>query len=50
MNFEGRRIPDELCHIFDWEDHTNCKHDPDVIEKERRKKVKVVNTNNKLKK
>jgi DNA polymerase elongation subunit (family B)/intein/homing endonuclease len=21
---EGRKIPDELCHIFDWEDHVNC--------------------------
>ncbi|ADO00461.1 hypothetical protein WIV_gp117 [Wiseana iridescent virus] len=26
-------IPDELCHIMEWEDHISCKHDPKVIEK-----------------
>ena len=28
-------IPDELCHIMEWEDHISCKHDPKVIEKAR---------------
>lgn len=26
-------IPDELCHVMEWEDHISCKHDPKVIEK-----------------
>ena len=30
-------IPDELCHIMEWEDHISCKHDPKVIEKARLK-------------
>lgn len=28
-------IPDEICHIMEWEDHISCKHDPKIIEKER---------------
>jgi DNA polymerase elongation subunit (family B) len=28
-------IPDELCHVMEWEDHISCKHDPKVIEKGR---------------
>ena len=28
-------IPDEICHIMEWEDHISCKHDPKVLEKER---------------
>lgn len=28
-------IPDELCHVMEWEDHISCKHDPKVIEKNR---------------
>jgi DNA polymerase elongation subunit (family B) len=28
-------IPDELCHVMEWEDHISCKHDPKVIEKTR---------------
>ena len=35
---EGRKIPDELCHIFDWEDHNNCNHDPEIILSTQRKK------------
>lgn len=26
-------IPDELCHVMEWEDHISCEHDPKVIEK-----------------
>lgn len=26
-------IPDELCHVFKWEDHISCQHDPKVIRK-----------------
>lgn len=26
-------IPDEMCHIMEWEDHVGCKHDPKIIEK-----------------
>ncbi|ABF82150.1 hypothetical protein MIV120R [Invertebrate iridescent virus 3] len=28
-------IPDQLCHIMEWEDHIGCAHDPKVVEKER---------------
>lgn len=28
-------IPDELCHVMEWEDHISCQHDPKVIEKEK---------------
>lgn len=28
-------IPDELCHVMEWDDHISCKHDPKVIEKAR---------------
>lgn len=28
-------IPDELCHVMEWEDHISCKHDPKIIEKKR---------------
>ena len=26
-------ILDELCHVFKWEDHLSCQHDPKVIRK-----------------
>ena len=26
-------IPDELCHVMEWEDHLGCCHDPKVIRK-----------------
>jgi DNA polymerase elongation subunit (family B) len=26
-------IPDDLCHVMEWEDHISCKHDPKIIEK-----------------
>jgi len=26
-------IPDELCHVMEWEDHVGCKHDPKIVEK-----------------
>ncbi len=32
-------IPDELCHIMEWEDHISCKHDPKVIEKTKLTKI-----------
>lgn len=25
--------PDSECHVFEWEDHLNCEHDPKVIRK-----------------
>lgn len=28
-------IPDDLCHVMEWEDHISCQHDPKVIEKKR---------------
>lgn len=24
-------VPDELCHVFEWEDHQGCEHDPKEI-------------------
>jgi DNA polymerase elongation subunit (family B) len=35
---EGKRIPDEMCHVFDWIEHKGCAHDPDVIASNQRKK------------
>lgn len=32
-------IPDELCHVMEWEDHISCKHDPKIIEKTRLTKI-----------
>ncbi|AHL67544.1 archaeal DNA polymerase I [Chloriridovirus anopheles1] len=32
-------IPDEMCHVMEWEDHISCKHDPKVIEKARLTKL-----------
>ena len=29
---EESGIPDSACHVFEWEDHVCCKHDPRVIE------------------
>ena len=26
-------IPDELCHVMEWEDHIGCTHDPKVVRK-----------------
>lgn len=26
-------IPDELCHVMEWEDHISCQHDPKIIRK-----------------
>ena len=26
-------IPDELCHVLEWEEHFSCSHDPKVIRK-----------------
>lgn len=45
---EGRRIPDECCHVFDWEDHSNCIHDPDIIASNQRKKEREEKTIKKL--
>lgn len=30
---EDPLIPDELCHVMNFEDHVNCKHDPKIIRK-----------------
>lgn len=32
------RIPDEKCHIFEWEDHTGCEHDT-VVRKTKPKSI-----------
>ncbi len=26
-------IPDEMCHVMEWDDHVACSHDPKVIRK-----------------
>jgi len=26
-------IPDELCHVMQWEDHISCAHDPKIVRK-----------------
>lgn len=31
-------VPDEDCHIIEWDEHVNCKHDPEFKEKKSRKK------------
>lgn len=36
-------IPDDLCHVMEWEDHVACEHDPKVIEK-----IKLTKTIEKL--
>lgn len=28
---KDKRVPDELCNVFHWEDHVGCEHDPKVI-------------------
>jgi DNA polymerase elongation subunit (family B) len=30
---EDPSIPDDLCHVMNFEDHVNCKHDPKIIKK-----------------
>lgn len=32
-------IPDEKCHVMQWEDHIGCEHDPKVIRKMQLSKV-----------
>ena len=32
-------IPDELCHVMEWDDHIGCKHDSKVVEKARLTKL-----------
>ena len=36
-------IPDECCHIFEWESHTNCPHDPVWMANQNKKKEKLIN-------
>jgi DNA polymerase elongation subunit (family B) len=36
-------IPDDLCHVMEWEDHIACEHDPKVTEK-----IKLTKTIEKL--
>ncbi|NBO23182.1 hypothetical protein EBU94_07595, partial [bacterium] len=33
-------IPDELCHVFDWERHQQCEHDKEFMEKLEKKREK----------
>jgi len=28
---DGVDVPDEKCHIMEWEDHIGCEHDPKII-------------------
>lgn len=28
------RVPDEKCHVMEWEDHVYCEHDPKVIRRD----------------
>ncbi len=32
------KIPDEMCHVFEWTEHSNCKHDPEIILNNQKKK------------
>jgi len=41
-------IPDCDCHVFDWIEHKNCQHDPEIIEKERKKQIRFDNAVQKL--
>ena len=54
---DGSDIPDEKCHIMEWEDHIGCVHDPkmikileltDYIDKEQSKIKKLREQKNKL--
>lgn len=38
-SYVDESIPDEDCHIFDWEEHVNCCHDPN--KKEKKRKIQV---------
>lgn len=33
-------IPDELCNVFEWDDHVGCEHDPKVV-RENELKVQI---------
>lgn len=33
------KIPDELCHVIEWEDHVNCEHDPKIIRRNELTKI-----------
>lgn len=43
-------IPDEDCHVFEWEEHVNCEHDFEFLEKEKKKqereKKRLINKKN----
>jgi DNA polymerase elongation subunit (family B) len=30
---EDEKIPDEMCHVMEWQDHVACSHDPKEIRK-----------------
>jgi DNA polymerase elongation subunit (family B) len=32
-------IPDDICHVMEWEDHINCEHDPKEIRKSELNKI-----------
>lgn len=27
----GDDVPDDLCNVFEWEDHVQCEHDPKIV-------------------
>jgi DNA polymerase elongation subunit (family B) len=36
--YEGKKIPDNMCHVFEWTEHKTCVHDPEIILSNKRKK------------
>jgi len=32
-------VPDDMCHIFDWHEHSGCEHDPNVQQVEALKRL-----------
>jgi len=32
-------IPDDICHVMEWDDHINCEHDPKEIRKSELNKI-----------
>lgn len=30
---EDDEIPDDMCHVLEWEDHVSCEHDPNIQRK-----------------
>jgi DNA polymerase elongation subunit (family B) len=34
-------VPDSACHVIEWTSHTNCQHDPKIIEKKQKKSERI---------